>query len=117
MELFKENYKIKTTLFLYKKIIEKICKLCNNTIYSENKSRTTQDIVFGRRRMIKVFGKEDCSKCETLKKILDDKGLEYEYTQDLKTLMIVASKARIMSAPVVEKDGKYYSMESFLEVL
>ncbi|MGL6098324.1 MAG: glutaredoxin family protein, partial [Fusobacteriaceae bacterium] len=51
--------------------------------------------------MIKVFGKEDCSKCEALKKILDDKGLEYEYSQDLKTLMIVASKARIMSAPVV----------------
>ena len=56
--------------------------------------------------MIKVFGKENCSKCETLNKILDDKGIDYEYTQDLKTLMIVASKARIMSAPVVEKDGK-----------
>lgn len=67
--------------------------------------------------MIRVFGKENCSKCETLKKILDDKGLEYEYTKDLKQLMIVASKARIMSAPVVERGGKYYSMESFLEVL
>ena len=67
--------------------------------------------------MIKVFGKEDCSKCETLKKILDDKGLEYEYTQYLKTLMIVACKARIMRAPGVEKDGKYYSMDSFCVAL
>ena len=36
---------------------------------------------------------------------------------DLKTLMTVASKNRIMSAPVIEKDGKYYPMEKFLEVI
>lgn len=67
--------------------------------------------------MIKVSGKEGCSKCESLKKILDNQGIEYEYIEDLKTLMMVASKARIMSAPVVEKDGKHYTMESFLEVI
>ena len=67
--------------------------------------------------MIKVIGKEKWSKWKELKKILDNKDIEYKYTQDLKTIMIVASKARIMSAPVVEKDGKYYTMESFLEVL
>jgi hypothetical protein len=37
--------------------------------------------------------------------------------EDLKTLMMVASKARIMSAPVVEKEDKIYTMEQFLEVL
>ena len=42
---------------------------------------------------------------------------EGEYIQDLKTLMTVASKNRIMSAPVIEKDGKYYPMEKFLEVI
>lgn len=67
--------------------------------------------------MIKIYGKENCSRCETLKRTLERKGLDYEYTQDLKTLMTVASKARIMSAPVVEKDGKFYTMESFLEVI
>lgn len=67
--------------------------------------------------MIKVYGKEGCSKCENLKGILNSKGIEYEYIQDLKTLMMVASKARIMSAPVVEKDGNFYTMEKFLEVL
>ncbi|MHD0316024.1 glutaredoxin family protein [Fusobacterium sp. THCT1E2] len=67
--------------------------------------------------MIKVFGKEGCSKCESLKKTLDNKGIEYEYIQDLKILMTVASKNRIMSAPVIERDGEYYPMEKFLEVI
>lgn len=67
--------------------------------------------------MIKVFGKEGCSKCDSLKKTLDNRGIEYEYIQDLKTLMTVASKNRIMSASVIEKDGKYYPMEKFLEVI
>ena len=67
--------------------------------------------------MIKVYGKEGCSKCESLKKTLDSRGIEYEYIQDMKTLMMVASKARIMSAPVVEKDGQHYTMEKFLEVI
>lgn len=67
--------------------------------------------------MIKVYGKTDCGRCQTLKNILEDKKIEFEYIEDLKTLMMVASKARIMSAPVVEKDGKIYSMEQFLEVL
>lgn len=67
--------------------------------------------------MLKVYGKTNCSKCQTLKNILDEKKVDYEYIEDLKILMMVASKARIMSAPVVEKDGKCYTMEQFLEVL
>lgn len=67
--------------------------------------------------MIKVYGKTNCSKCENLKNILNDRGINFEYNDDLKTLMMVASKARIMSAPVVEKDGNYYTMEKFLEVI
>ena len=67
--------------------------------------------------MIKVYGKTNCSKWQTLKNILDEKKVNYEYIEDLKTLMMVASKARIMSAPVVEKDEVIYTMEQFLEVL
>ena len=67
--------------------------------------------------MLKVYGKENCGNCKNLKNILDEKKVEYEYIEDLKTLMIVASKARIMSAPVVEKDGKFYTMKQYLEVL
>ncbi|MGY0393765.1 MULTISPECIES: glutaredoxin domain-containing protein [unclassified Fusobacterium] len=67
--------------------------------------------------MIKIYGKENCSRCQTIKGILDEKKVAYEYSDDLKTLMTVASKARIMSAPVVEKDGQYYTMEQFLEAM
>lgn len=67
--------------------------------------------------MIKIFGKENCSKCESLKKILEDKKIEFQYSKDLKELMIIASKARIMSAPVVEYNGKFLTMENFLEVI
>ena len=52
--------------------------------------------------MIKVYGKENCSKCLSLKNILTDRNIEFEYIEDMKSLMIVASKARIMSAPVIE---------------
>lgn len=67
--------------------------------------------------MIKIYGKTNCSKCKMLKNILDGKGVDYEYVEDLKTLMMIASKSRIMSAPVIEKDGKIYSMEQFMEVM
>lgn len=67
--------------------------------------------------MIKIFGKENCSKCESLKKILEDKKIKFQYSKDLKELMIIASKARIMSAPVVEYNGKFLTMENFLEVI
>jgi len=62
--------------------------------------------------MIKVYGKENCSKCTSLKGILTDR-----YIEDVKTLMIVASKARIMSAPVIEYNDTIYSMEAFLKVI
>ena len=67
--------------------------------------------------MIKVYGKENCGKCVSLKGILENKNLEFEYIEDMKRLMIVASKARIMSAPVVEYNDHVYSMEAFLQVI
>ena len=67
--------------------------------------------------MIKVYGKEKCGKWVSLKGILENKNLEFEYIEDMKTLMIVASKARIMSAPVVEYNDNVYSMEAFLQVI
>ena len=67
--------------------------------------------------MIKVYGKENCSKCTSLKGILADRNIEFEYIEDMKTLMIVASKARIMSAPVIEYNDIIYSMEAFLKVI
>ena len=65
--------------------------------------------------MIKIFGKENCSRCEELKSILTNKGLEFEYLQNMKELRIAASKARVMSAPVVEYNGVFLGMEDFLK--
>ncbi len=67
--------------------------------------------------MIKIYGKENCSNCKSLKSILMDRSIEFEYIEDLKTLMMVASKARIMSAPVIEYKGNFYNMNKFLEVI
>lgn len=67
--------------------------------------------------MIRVYGKENCGKCNSLKNILIEKNVDFEYIEDLKALMIVASKARIMSAPVVEYNNNVYTMEAFLEVI
>ncbi len=67
--------------------------------------------------MVKIYGKENCGRCVSLKNMLLDKKIDFEYIEDIKTLMMVASKARIMSAPVVEMNGSVYSMEKFLEVI
>lgn len=65
--------------------------------------------------MIKVFGKDNCSKCEEIKVILENKNIKFEYFNDLKTLMLIGSKSRIMSAPIIEYNERYYSMEDFLK--
>ncbi len=67
--------------------------------------------------MIKIFGKDNCVKCEEIKVILENKNITFEYYNDLKTLMVIGSKARIMSAPIIEYNEKYYSMEDFLKEL
>lgn len=67
--------------------------------------------------MVKVYGKENCSRCERLKYYLNERKIPYEYILDKKELMIIASKARIMSAPVVVKDEKAYSFEDFVKLI
>jgi len=56
-------------------------------------------------------------KCKNLKSILEGKKMEFEYVEDKKQLMMIASKARIMSAPVIEYQEKVYSMDDFLKVI
>ena len=67
--------------------------------------------------MIKIFGKDNCVKCEEIKVILENKNITFEYYNDLKALMVIGSKARIMSAPIIEYNEKFYSMENFLKEL
>lgn len=67
--------------------------------------------------MIMIYGKKDCKRCLSLKKILKDKQISYAYIEDEIRLRLIESKYRIMSAPVVEFDNKFYSMENFIEKL
>lgn len=64
-----------------------------------------------------IYGKDNCDNCNRIKNILNSKNISFEYINDLKTLMITASKARIMSAPVIEYNNNFYSFNSFLEVI
>ena len=66
---------------------------------------------------IKVYGKENCLRCERIKYYLNERHLPYEYIQDKKELMIIASKSRIMSAPVIVMEEKAYSFEDFVKVV
>lgn len=67
--------------------------------------------------MIKVYSKENCSNCNELKNILTNKGIEFEEIKNEKELMIVGSKSRIMSAPILEINEKYYSFQDFKNFL
>lgn len=66
---------------------------------------------------LKVYGKQNCGNCISLKNILDKNKIEYEYSDDQKELMKIGSATRIMSAPIVEYDGKYYTMKEIIEIL
>lgn len=65
--------------------------------------------------MIKVYGKSGCSRCKELKGILEVKGKEFQYIEDMAELRRVAIEGKIMMAPVVEYDGGLYTMEEFLK--
>ena len=66
---------------------------------------------------LKVYGKQNCGNCISLKDILDNNKIEYEYSDDQKELMKIGSATRIMSAPIVEYDGKYYTMQEIIKIL
>jgi len=65
--------------------------------------------------MIKIYGKENCTQCGELKAKLNNSGIKFEYIEDIKELRIIASREKIMSAPIVEYNGKFFTMDSFLE--
>ena len=66
---------------------------------------------------LKVYGKQNCGNCISLKNILDNNKIEYEYSDDQKELMKIGSATRIMSAPIVEYNGKYYTMQEIVKIL
>jgi len=65
--------------------------------------------------MIKIYGKENCKQCEELKTKLINSDVKFEYIEDIKELRIVASREKIMSAPIVQYNGNFFTMGNFLE--
>lgn len=63
--------------------------------------------------MLKIYTKKDCSNCLQLKNVLNNLNIEFELIEDEKELMKVGSKSRIMSAPILEMNEKYYSYQDF----
>ncbi|MBF1054445.1 MAG: glutaredoxin family protein [Parvimonas sp.] len=63
--------------------------------------------------MLKIYTKEDCPNCSKLKNILTKYNIEFEVVEDEKELMIIGSKSRIMSAPILELNDKFYSYIDF----
>ena len=66
---------------------------------------------------LKVYGKQDCGNCISLKSLLDNNKINYEYSDDQKELMKIGSATRIMSAPIIEYNGKYYTMQEIIKIL
>lgn len=63
--------------------------------------------------MLKIYIKNNCPNCLGLKNVLTNYNISFEVIDDEKELMKVGSKSRIMSAPILEINEKYYSYQDF----
>ena len=63
--------------------------------------------------MVTIYTVPGCPKCKLLKRKATDLGIEYEESQDADKVI----KAGFRSAPVLEKDGKFYSFKDAIELL
>lgn len=63
--------------------------------------------------MLKIYTKKDCPNCLQLKNVLINNNIGFELVEDEVELMKVGSKSRIMSAPILEINEKYYSYQDF----
>lgn len=63
------------------------------------------------------FYSNNCSRCKVLKKIMDEKGMEYTLISDVDVIYDVAEKANINSMPFAEIDGKMLSTTELQEYI
>lgn len=66
---------------------------------------------------IKVYGMHGCSKCDMVTKILDSKGFDYEYVDDMQKTTDKAIEHGIRTAPVCVVDANTMNSEDFLSML
>lgn len=63
--------------------------------------------------MLKIYTKNNCPNCLRLKNVLTNYNISFEVIDDEKELMRIGSKSRIMSAPILEINEKYYGYQDF----
>ena len=63
------------------------------------------------------FYSNNCPRCRVLKKIMDEKGMEYTLISDIDIIYDVAEKANINSMPFAEVDGKILSTTELQEYI
>lgn len=63
--------------------------------------------------MLKLYTKQNCPNCLQLKNVLTNYNIPFEVVEDEKELMKVGSKSRIMSAPILEINERFYSYQDF----
>lgn len=63
------------------------------------------------------FYSNNCPRCRVLKKIMDEKGMEYTLISDIDVIYDVAEKANINSMPFAEVDGKILSTTELQEYI
>lgn len=66
--------------------------------------------------MIRVIGKENCSRCAMVKNILNKKGIEYEYNlldecENKEEYIKMAIEEGKLSMPLIIKDGKLINLQ------
>ena len=64
-----------------------------------------------------IFYTIHCPKCNVLQDLMKQKNMEFQVIDDEKTVMEVADKYKIRSAPFAEIDGKIYSTKELQDYI
>lgn len=74
--------------------------------------------------MIKVIGKINCSKCDMVKKLLENNNIKYEYKlldnmqeNERKLIINIAKKQKIFEFPLVFKDDKLITLDELVDFI
>lgn len=62
--------------------------------------------------MIKLFSKENCEKCDEIKKFMQEKGVEYielPLSEEENLAYLIINDVSILEAPIIEKDDRFYT--------
>lgn len=64
-----------------------------------------------------VYGTKTCSQCKMFKNKLEENNIDFNSTDDLKTLLELSERTGIMSAPIVKIEDEYFdTMGAFKKI-